>query len=70
MIKTIYLKEGNILLTKKDLSERWGVSIRTVHRWMKDKNLPYLKIPVNNHIVFNMEDIEKWEKQYLNGKKD
>lgn len=58
------------MLKKKDLIERWGVSKRTIERWMKSGKLPYIKSSVNNRVYFDKEEIEEWEtKMLVYGKK-
>lgn len=58
------------MLTKNDLAARWGISVRTLNRWMKKKPIPYTKCKINGRITFREEDIEKWEKLLGIGKKD
>lgn len=53
------------MLTRKDLVKRWGVSERTVDRWVKCKNVPYVKISVNGYIRFREEEIKAWETKML-----
>lgn len=57
-------------LTKNDLVKRWGVSLRTVDRWIKKRPIPYTKCEINGRVTFKEEDIEKWEKILRIGRKD
>ena len=51
-------------LTKNDLAKRWGVTIRSINRYM-EKGLPYKKSPLNGHVYFDVKEVEKWEKENL-----
>ena len=48
------------ILTKKGLSELFGVSRRTIERWMKYEGLPYLKM--RRLVRFEKEKVIKWMK--------
>ncbi|MBU5440267.1 hypothetical protein KQI42_19930 [Tissierella sp. MSJ-40] len=51
--------QGEKLLTKEDLAERWQVHITTIDRWMKDKIITPVKgIP---SVRFNPQHIAKLE---------
>lgn len=58
------------MLSRKDLQKRWGISQRTLDRWRKFKNIPEHILPVNGHVYFKEEEIEVWEKKWLNGRED
>ncbi len=59
------------MLTKKDLAKRWGVSYRTVNRWLKrDKHVPFHKNKVNKRIYFEEREVQKWEELMGIGKVD
>lgn len=58
------------MLKKKDLMKRWGVSKRTIERWMKSGKIPYIKSPVNNRVYFDEEEIERWESKMKVGRYD
>lgn len=58
------------MLTRKDLTKRWGVSTRTVDRWLKRGLIPYKKCKINGRITLEEKDVEKWEKILGIGKKD
>lgn len=58
------------MLKKKDLMKRFGVSKRTIERWMKSGKLPYIKSCVNNRVYFDEEEIERWERKMKVGRYD
>lgn len=58
------------MMTRKDLMERWGVSERTIDRWVKNKGVPHVKSPLNGRMYFNEEDIKRWETRMMPGKVD
>lgn len=49
--------EGNVLLTRRDLSEFIGVSDRTLRRWEQKGYLPRVKI--GNSVRYKMNDVRK-----------
>lgn len=51
------------MLVKKDLLKRWGISLRTLDRWIKYKGVPCKKLICNGRIYFDEREIEEWEKQ-------
>lgn len=57
-------------LTRKDLMQRWGVSSRTLDRWVKEKGVPHRKSQLNGRIIFKEEDIVVWEKEMGIGEND
>lgn len=61
-----------MVLKRKDLVKRWGVTMRTVDRWIKDKEVP-CHISMTGRYWFEEEEIEGWEKKMninVVGKKD
>jgi hypothetical protein len=47
-------------LKEVDLSERWGISVRTIQRWRwKGKGPAYLKL--GGRVVYRLCDVEAWE---------
>ena len=46
------------LLTIKEVAQLLGVSPVTVHRYKREKGLPYIKI--GNILRFDREDLWKW----------
>ena len=52
-------------LTRKDLTKRWGVSERTIDRWVEKKGLPRHKFAHNNRVVFDIKEIEEWEQKMM-----
>lgn len=51
-------------LTKNDLAKRWGVTIRSINRYM-EKGLPYTKSSLNGRVYFTVTEVERWEKENL-----
>lgn len=47
--------------SKRQVARWFGVSVRTVERWMR-RGLPYLRLgPTSKHPVrFRREDVERW----------
>ena len=58
------------MLTKKDLTLRYGVSKRTIERWMKNGKIPFIRSELNGRIYFDEKEIKEWEQKYHVGKKD
>jgi len=46
------------LLTIKEVAQLLGVSPVTVHRYKREKGLPYIKI--GNTLRFDWEDVRRW----------
>lgn len=55
------------MYTKSEISKRYGVTLRTIERWMKDGYIPFHKFD-NNRVMFNEKEIEEWEVK--TGRKD
>lgn len=55
-----------IYLTKKDLANRWNLSIGAISRYMRDGIIPYLDLSRGKRkrgtIRFRLDDIERHEK--------
>lgn len=49
----------------KELEQRFGVSQRTIYRWIRTKKLPVHKVRVNGHNYYYEEEIVEWEKKYF-----
>jgi len=47
------------LISVQQLSEKINFAPRTIYRWVKDRKIPYIKMP-GNDIRFDKEKIEKW----------
>lgn len=61
---------GEMKLRRKDLVKRWNVSLRTVDRWLKTKNIPR-HTTMTGSVWFDEKEIEEWEKKMgLTGKAD
>ena len=53
-------------LNQIELSDRWGISHRTLERWRwLGEGPPYLKI--GGRVVYRLEDIEAFEARHLQG---
>ncbi len=51
-------------LSQMELSDRWGISHRTLERWRwLGEGPPYLKI--GGRVVYRLEDIERYERECL-----
>ena len=51
-------------LNQIELSDRWGISHRTLERWRWiGEGPPYLKI--GGRVVYRLEDIERYEQEQL-----
>jgi excisionase family DNA binding protein len=46
------------MLTKKQVAEKLGVSVRTIEKWMHEKSIPYSKL--NGIVRFDEEKINLW----------
>jgi excisionase family DNA binding protein len=46
------------MLTKKEVAEKLGVSIRTIEKWMHDRSIPYSKL--NGIVRFDEQKINLW----------
>lgn len=46
------------LVGRKELAEKFGVTLRTLDRWRNDKKMPFIKI--GGTYKFDLEQIEKW----------
>jgi len=53
---------GRMKISKLELAETLGVSIRTVHKWMKEGLLPYRKI--GRRVLFDPAEIEQTLQRY------
>lgn len=57
-----------MILSKKQVAEKYKVTERTISRWMKNQHLPYHKSKFNGRVLFKSEELEKWEKEVDFGK--
>ena len=53
------------ILTREDLSKRWKISVRSVDRWVRSKNIPFSRNMENGRVLFKLEEIEEWERIYM-----
>lgn len=53
-----------MFLKKKEVAERFGISVSSVNNYMR-QGMPYYKIGIKL-VRFDLEDVEKWLKE--NGK--
>lgn len=57
-----------MFLKKKEVAERFGISVSSVNNYMR-QGMPYYKIG-SKLVRFNPEDVEKWLKErVLDGRK-
>lgn len=47
------------LISVQQLSEKINFAPRTIYRWVKDRRIPYVKMP-SNDIRFDKQKIESW----------
>lgn len=53
-----------MFLKKKEVAERFGISVSSVNNYMR-QGMPYYKIG-SKLVRFNPEDVEKWLKEKAN----
>ena len=53
-----------MFLKKKEVAERYGISVSSVNNYMR-QGMPYYKIG-SKLVRFNPEDVEKWLKEKAN----
>lgn len=58
-------RQGMKLLTIKEVARLLGVSPVTVHRYKREKGLPYIKI--GNTLRFDWEDVRRWVEEHKKG---
>ena len=56
-----------MFLKKKEVAERFGISVSSVNNYMR-QGMPYYKIG-SKLVRFNPEDVEKWLKEKANNEK-
>lgn len=50
------------LLSERDLSNRWGLSARTLQRWRwRRQGPPYVKL--GRRVAYRANDIDEWEER-------
>ena len=57
-----------MFLKKKEVAERFGVSVSSVNNYMR-QGMPYYKIG-SKLVRFNPEDVEKWLKEKANNERN
>jgi len=45
-------------ITKEELAKRHNVGLRTIDKWIREKDLPFLKF--GKDVVFKEADLEEW----------
>ena len=48
-----------MFLDKKQVAEKFGISVATVNNYMRD-GMPYYKIGAGKLVRFKAEEVEKW----------
>jgi excisionase family DNA binding protein len=51
---------AEVRLTKRELAARWGVSERSVERWMRERGLPFEKPFEGGMVRFVPSEVEAW----------
>ena len=49
-------------IDKKQIAERFGISVSTVNNYMRE-GMPFYKIGAGKLVRFNAEEVEKWIKE-------
>ena len=57
-----------MFLKKKEVAERFGISVSSVNNYMR-QGMPYYKIG-SKLVRFNPEDVEKWLKEKVNNEQN
>ena len=57
-----------MLLKKKEVAERFGISISSVNNYMR-QGMPYYRIG-SKLVRFDLEDVEKWLKEMANNERN
>ena len=57
-----------MFLKKKEVAERFGISVSSVNNYMR-QGMPYYKIG-SKLVRFNPEDVEKWLKEKTNNERN
>ena len=57
-----------MFLKKKEVAERFGISVSSVNNYMR-QGMPYYKIG-SKLVRFNPEDVEKWLKEKANNERN
>jgi len=53
---------SNVMLSVRDLSERWGVSEKTVYKMYKAWGLPAVRI--GRHVRFREREVKRYEDEH------
>jgi len=51
--------EASDLMTVQEVAKKFGVSIATIHRWLKEGNIPGMRLPGTRKIYIKCSEIEK-----------
>lgn len=51
-----------MILKRKDLVKRWSITLRTVDRWIRERNVP-CHTTMTGRYWFDEKEIEEWEKK-------
>ena len=57
-----------MFLKKKEVAERFGISVSSVNNYMR-QGMPYYKIG-SKLVRFNPEDVEKWLRERANNERN
>ena len=57
-----------MVMKKKEVAERFGISVSSVNNYMR-QGMPYYKIG-SKLVRFNPEDVEKWLKEKANNERN
>ena len=49
-------------MTKTEIANKYGVTLRTINRWMTLKGMPYNKNELNKTLYFDEKEVEEWMK--------
>ena len=49
-------------IKKKQVAERFGISVSTVNNYMRE-GMPYYKIGAGKLVRFKLDEVEKWIKE-------
>ena len=56
-----------VWFTTEQVAEYLSISTRTVYEYVRNKYIPFHKIPHGSKLVFNWQEIDEWT---MNGEKD
>ena len=61
-METYYKRGDKMYLDKKQVAERFGISVSTVNNYMRE-GMPFYKIGAGKLVRFVPEEVEKWIKE-------